>query len=229
MKILLVTFFLGLLNLLQAQNVQSLIDQGNYLQAYEEALGLADTENLALASRAATFYADYQAPSEDKNKWYTKAEEAAQEALKLDNKNAVAYSYLAQAQGRLGQYRGILESLGLADAIKNNAEKALELDPDLNEAKITLAIWHSELTARGVGWLYGASESKALELMQSVSQQEADTILYQFEYANILQRLGKPDEARSYYQNVLDLSPQVSVDTYMLEQAKQALEILEGN
>lgn len=229
MKILVLIFFLGFANILMAQNIQSLIDQGKYLEAYEAAIALADTTNLTLASRAAIFYADYQASPEEKAHWYDQAEKAAQQALNLDSSNVLAYSSLAQTQGRLGQYRGILQSLNLADSIKKNAEKALELDPQLNEAKITLAIWHSELYSRGLGWLYGASEAKALELMESISVEEADSFLFHLEYGNILARFQKNEDAAKHYQIVLALTPQVATDFAMLEQARQALETLESN
>jgi tetratricopeptide (TPR) repeat protein len=229
MRIIFTIFFLGLLSAYQAQTLQNLIDQGEFLQAYEEGISKAKTSDLALASRAAIFYADYQASTEEKASWYDKAEKAAQQALALDSNNALAYLYLAQAQGRLGQYQGILQSLNLADAIKKNAEKAITLDPNLNEATITLAIWHSELASRGVGWLYGASEEKALELLASIAEQEADTFLFHLEYGNILAKFQKNEEAIRQYQTVLALTPQVATDFAMLEQARQTLEMLERN
>ncbi|MCA9836972.1 MAG: hypothetical protein KC422_08655 [Trueperaceae bacterium] len=146
----LIALCLGI-SIAQTAEISRLIENGEFEAAYNSALAQADIEGFNLAARAANFYADFLAPDSEKVNWYARAEEASKQSLKLEPNNALGYLYLAQAQGRLSQFKGILENISLADAIKTNAQKALELDPNLSEATMTLAIWHSELVKQGIG------------------------------------------------------------------------------
>ena len=210
----------------QSIEINRLIENGEFAAAYAKGIAQADVEGFNLAARAANFYADFLAPDSEKANWYARAEEASRQALKLEPNNALGYLYLAQAQGRLSQFKGILENISLADAIKTNAQKALELDPNLSEATMTLAIWHSELVKQGIGWLYGASENKALELMEAIAATEADQIIYQLEYGNILSNLNRPEEAKVRYEMGLALSPNVPLESFLHNQLNAKLAAL---
>lgn len=140
-----------LLSLGLAQNlatVEKLIDEGKFREGYEVGLRLGGAEGFVLAAKSASYVAGYRARDNEKADWFGRAESAARRAIQADADNAEAYFELARAQGRLSQYRGILEGLGLASSIKENLDKTLRLNPRHAGAKVALALWHHSLITR---------------------------------------------------------------------------------
>jgi len=209
-----------------AAGAAELLKAGEFKAAYEAAVAEGDW---VLAARAASFYAMYQAEGKkEKNAWFSKAEAAAKRAIEEDPENPEAYFELARALGRLAQYRGILESISLASAVKENLDKALKLDPNYASAMVALALWHLELSQKGVGWLYGASSGRVIPLFKKAIELEPDRIIHRYEFARALLRLGKKQEAIEQLVIALSLPPQEARDEYVLEEAKKLLKELEG-
>ncbi|RIH82045.1 TPR repeat protein [Meiothermus luteus] len=203
--------------------VERLIDEGRFQEAYEAGLRLGSADGLVLAAKAASYYAGYIAKDNEKADWYGRAEAAARQALQTNSENAEAYFELARAQGRLSQYRGILESLGLASSIKENLDKALRLNPRHAGARVALALWHHSLISKNVGWLYGANGNQILPLFNEAIQLEPQTIIHRVELAGVLAAQGKKDEARKQYEAALALPPRTAADRYDQERARREL------
>lgn len=223
---------LGLMVLLSmglAQNpatVEKLIDEGKFQEAYEAGLRLGNAEGLILAAKAASYFAGYQAKDNEKADWFGRAEAAARRAIQADADNAEAYFELARAQGRLSQYRGILESLGLAGSIKENLDKTLRLNPRHAGAKVALALWHHSLISKNVGWLYGANGNVILPLFNEAIQLEPQTIIHKVELAGVLAAQGKKEDARKQYEAALAIAPKTAADRFDLERARQEMAAL---
>lgn len=223
---------LGLMVLLSlgfAQNpatVEKLIDEGNFQEAYEAGLRLGNAEGLVLAAKAASYFAGYQAKDNEKADWYGRAEAAARRAIQADGNNAEAYFELARALGRLSQYRGILESLGLANSIKENLDKALRLNPRHAGAKVALALWHHSLISKNVGWLYGANGNQIMPLFNEAIQLEPQAIIHKVELAGVLAAQGKKEEARKQYEAALAIAPKTAADRFDLQRARRELAAL---
>lgn len=223
---------LGLVVLLSiglAQNlatVEKLIDEGKFQEAYEAGLRLGGTEGSVLAAKAASYFAGYQAKDNEKADWFARAESAARRAIQAGADNAEAYFELARAQGRLSQYRGILESLGLASSIKENLEKTLRLNPRHAGAKVALALWHHSLISKNVGWLYGANGSQIMPLFNEAIQLEPQAIIHKVELAGVLAAQGKKEEARKQYEAALSIAAKTAADRYDLERARRELAAL---
>ncbi len=201
-----------------------LLAEGQFQAAYQAAVEEGDWVQ---AARAASFYAIYQAQDKkERAAWFSKAEAAAKRAIKEDPQNPEAYFELARALGRLAQYRGILQSLSLASAVKENLDKALKLKPDYASALVALALWHLELSQKGVGWLYGASEKKVIPLFEKAIQLEPDQIIHRYEYAKALARLGKTQEALKQLEVALSLPPKDARDEYVLKEAQELFDEL---
>ncbi len=201
-----------------------LLAQGQFKAAYESA---AKEGNWVLAARAASFYAMYQAEGKkERSAWFARAEAAAKRAIQAEPKNPEAYFELARALGRLAQYRGILQSLSLAAGVRDNLKKALALKPDYASALVALALWHLELSQKGVGWLYGADAGKVIPLFERAIELEPDRIIHRYEYARALYRLGKRREALKQLEVALSLPPRDARDTYVLAEAQELLEQL---
>ncbi len=223
---------LGLVLLLSmglSQNVASvdkLLDDGKFQEAYEAGLRLGNAEGFVLAAKAASYFAGYQAKDSEKADWFGRAESAARRAIQADADNAEAYFELARAQGRLSQYRGILESLGLASSIKENLDKTLRLNPRHAGAKVALALWHHSLISKNVGWLYGANGNQIMPLFNEAIQLEPQAIIHKVELAGVLAAQGKKEEARKQYEAALAIAPKTAADRYDLERARRELAAL---
>ncbi len=169
----------------------------------------------------------YQAEGKkERSAWFARAEAAAKRAIQAEPKNPEAYFELARALGRLAQYRGILQSLSLAAGVRDNLKKALALKPDYASALVALAIWHLELSQKGVGWLYGADAGKVIPLFERAIELEPDRIIHRYEYARALYRLGKRREALKQLEIALSLPPRDARDEYVLAEAQELLEKL---
>ncbi|GEM87120.1 tetratricopeptide repeat protein [Meiothermus granaticius] len=228
MKWLVVWIMLGAAPIL-AQGLSpldKLIADGKFQEAYEAGIKQANTAGWVDAAQAASFYATYQARDNEKAEWFGKAEAAAKKAIQSDPQSPEAYFELARAQGRLAQYRGILESLGLASSIKDALDKTLKLNPKHAGAKVALALWNQSLVSKGVGWLYGANGNVVIPLFQEAIALEPNTIIHRVEYAGVLAQMGKKDEARAQYQAALAIAPKTAADRYDLERAKRELDAL---
>jgi len=201
-----------------------LLAEGKFKAAYESA---AQEGNWVLAARAASFYAMYQAEGKrERSEWFARAEAAAKRAIQADPKNPEAYFELARALGRLAQYRGILQSLSLAAGVRDHLKKALALKPDYASALVALALWHLELSQKGVGWLYGADGGKVIPLFERAIELEPDRIVHRYEYARALYRLGKKPKALEQLEVALALPPRDARDAYVLAEAQELLEKL---
>jgi len=207
--------------------VNKLIEDGKFAEAYDQGLRLNTADSLILAAKAASFYASYQAKDNEKAAWFGKGEAAARKAIQADENNPEAYFELARAQGRLSQYRGILESLGLANSIKDALDKALNLNPKHAGAKVALALWNHSLVSKGVGWLFGANAGVVVPLFQEAIRLEPDVIIHKIEYAGVLVARNQKDEARKLYEAALSIAPKTAADRYDLERARRELATLQ--
>ncbi|MCX7783821.1 MAG: hypothetical protein N2318_09300 [Meiothermus sp.] len=225
----LVLWVVLLLPLGLAQNVaavEKLVDEGKFQEAYEAGLRLGNAESLILAAKAASYFAGYQAKDNEKADWYGRAEAAARRAIQADGNNAEAYFELARAQGRLSQYRGILESLGLANGIKENLDRTLRLTPRHAGAKVALALWHHSLISKNVGWLYGANGNVIMPLFNEAIQLEPQAIIHKVELAGVLAAQGKREDARKQYEAALAIAPKTAADRFDQERARREMAAL---
>lgn len=209
-----------------AQNavpVDKMIDDGRFQAAYAEGIKQGGAKALALAAKAASFYAVYEAKDIEKGSWFDKAEDAAKKAIQADKDYAEGYFELARAHGRLAQYRGILESLSLATSVRENLEKTLALNDKHAGARVALALWNIELNSKGVGWLYGANNGRVVPLFEEAIKLEPQVIIHKVEYATALERLGKKDEARKQLEAALAIAPKTAADRYDQERARKQL------
>lgn len=212
-----------------AQNaaaVDKMLDEGKFNEAFAAAQKLGGAEGLILAAKAASYFASYEAKDADKPGWYGRAEEAAKKAIAADTNNAEAYFELARAQGRLAQYRGVLESLGLATSIKENLDKTLKFNPKHAGARVALALWHHSLASKGVGWLYGANGGASAGLFEDAIRLEPTTIIHKVEYAGVLAQQNRKADAVKQLEAALALAPKTAVDRFDLERSKRELAAL---
>ncbi|GAA6744245.1 tetratricopeptide repeat protein [Thermus antranikianii] len=207
-----------------AGEVQSLIDAGKFKEAVEAGTKLGTSEGYSLASKAAAYFAIYLASTDDeKRDWFRQAESLARRAIELDPKNPQAYMALGRALGRLAEYANLFSQVSLGLQIRQAFEKAISLDPSYPEPKVGLALWHAELTAKGVGFLFGAQARRVEPLMEEALRLQPNRIIFHVEYARAMLALGRKDKAKTLLERALSLPVRTAEDRFEQERARALL------
>ncbi|ULH16396.1 hypothetical protein MF271_07350 [Deinococcus sp. KNUC1210] len=172
------------------QEANTLLDKGNWQAAAAMGVDLGSAEGLAVAAKATTLGAGISADNA-KRGLLEKAQGYANQAIKLNSNSAAAYFELARADGRLAQFVGILQSLPLATEVKNSLNKAISLDPKMDEAYVALGVWNAELVAKGsfIAFSYGAGGDQVAPNFEKAFAIAPTTIIHRVEYANALLKL----------------------------------------
>lgn len=185
------------------------IDKGDYKEAikqFEAAIQVRDTNVKAYyqLAHAKTLLAG-TLEGKDAEVLYEEASEHARAAIKLDPDEPEGHFELARALGRLAQFRGVLQSLGLAGEVKKELDKTIELDPKHGGAYHALALWNEE-----VPWIAGGRSGRVEELFKKAIEVEPDSITHMADFAEILIKRGNKDAAKAYLETALSLK----ADTY---------------
>lgn len=197
-------------------------DKGDYDEAAEAYLVVIEREaDNAEAhhkfAKAKTFAAG-QLEGDDAEALYSEAETYARRAIELDDSDAEAHMELARALGRLAQFRGVLQSLGLASEVKTELERALELDPSHDGAMHALALWHLE-----VPWIAGGRSGQVKPLFEQAIAVDPDAIIHYVDYADALLRFNEADAAKAQLEIAISLPAETAAD---IEDQTKANEML---
>ncbi len=227
LAVLLFSSFVLAANLNDAKNLYA---KGEYFKASQLAASFDSSDGYAFAARALSEHASDQADSKQEL-LFARCEMYARQAIKLNPKNADGYFEIAVAVGQLGRLRDITYAItnGVASQVRDNLQTALELNPKHWYAMIVLGRWHTELAARGVGWLYGANGDRALQLFENAIKLEPKRILVRVEVASGLLVLDKTkylDRAKRELEIAIKLEPIDHSEKQQLERAKRDLERL---
>ncbi|MGY2896806.1 hypothetical protein [Deinococcus sp. UYEF24] len=198
------------------KEANALLDKGDWQSASSMAVGLGSSDGYAVAAKANTLGASVSADAARKG-LLEKAQGYANQAIKLNDANATGYFELARADGRLAQFTGILQSLGLAKDIKAALGKATDLDPRYDEAYVALGLWNAELAAKGfmVAAATGANAGQVIPNFEKAIAIAPSVIAHRLEYANALLDLNKNTNkaaAVAQLQKAVALTPQTYWD-----------------
>ncbi|MPY66069.1 hypothetical protein F8S09_05075 [Deinococcus sp. SDU3-2] len=203
---------------------ESLYDQGKWQEAATAAAALKTSAGYALAAEATTAGAGLSAESAKKG-LFQKAQDYARQAINADKNNPDAYFELARAQGRLAQYSGILNSLGLAGDMKKNLDTAIKLKPNMASAYVALGLWHANLVSKGtVATLAtGAKRNQINPNFEKAIALEPNAAVHRIEYANALLLQGNKAGARTQLEKAVSLPADTFWEKRDLEQARKTL------
>ncbi len=209
------------------QDAQKLYAKGDFKAAVDLAADIDSAEGQTLAAKANSIYAGTQ-PENKQEPLYAISEKYANNAIKLNSKYAAGYFELARALGRLSQLRGTLAALsqGLGTKIKSNLETCLELDRSSASCMVAYGLWHAEIVAKGVGWVYGANEGASINFFDRAISFEPKIIIHRVEYAKALLLLNRDKfkaAAKSQLEIAVKLEPRDAADKLDLERAKRDL------
>ena len=154
--------------------------EGRFTEAARTAESLGSSKGFALAAASLAIHGYFIAEKGEEKAFFERAVALARKAVLADEQNADAHLQLAHAVGRLAQTVGSLEaaSKGYAETIREAAENAIRIDPELSSAHIILGRWHAEVI-NGVGPLlarltYGAREKDAIASLKRALELATD-------------------------------------------------------
>jgi len=129
------------------------------------------------------------------------AVEALEEAIQLNDKAADYHFWLAEALVARIEEVSIFFKLGLAKRMRAAYEKAVDLDPDHLEARISVARYHSEAPA-----IAGGRTERAAAEMKEIRRR--DPALARVTQGLIHEQLGRLEEALLELEAAVELDPE---------------------
>ncbi|MGM0568495.1 MAG: tetratricopeptide repeat protein [Elusimicrobiota bacterium] len=210
------------------------------LEAYFKALeeDPANYEALWKISRAYERMGYNSSLAEAQEENYTKAMEYAEKAAEVNPYGSVARYKLAVSYGRMALFKGGRTKVDLSKRVKEEAEKAIELDPQEHRAYHTLAIWNYEVSnlswvqRAGAKILYGglpdASLEKAVEYMQKAIEIAPEFIVHHLELGKIYKEKGEYEPAAAAFRKCMELPPVGEHDGEYKREAEELYKSIEG-
>ncbi len=171
-----------------------------------------------------------------KNEHYGEALSLAEAALTVDDTNAHAHLAKAVAEGRIALDAGTRERVERSRAVKEHADRAIELDSTLDGAYHTRARWNREVSDLNffertiVKTVYGglpeSSENQAVRDFRRAIELH-DERFHRLELAKTYRQMGRPEDARKELQTVLEMPVREPFDEEYGEEARALLDELE--
>ena len=178
-----------------------------------------------------------KAEGEKQKELYYLARDAANSAVSHGPNNAEAHFELAVALGRVALSEGGKTKVQLSVAVKEEAEKAIELDPQHDGALHVLARWHREVAnLSGIlkafakilyGGLPPASNEEAVEYFKRAIIIDPDHINHHLELARTYVNMKEWQLAMDEFEKVLALPVADADDPSHKENAQEEMKDVE--
>lgn len=212
-----------------------LADDGRYQEAidlYLEVLPHNEEEVLWRISQAFSDMGE-AAPRDRQKELNERAVEYGRRAVKEAAGRASSHAALAAALGRKALFSGGREKVRLSKEVKEEAEKAMALDPRHFAPYLVLGIWNREIAGLGIvlraaarvfyGGLPHASYENSLEMLEHAIALNPDSSRAHYELGLTLREMGKREEARREFRKVLELPRTRALDDKVKADARAEL------
>jgi tetratricopeptide (TPR) repeat protein len=189
------------------EKVDGLLNQGENEEAWKILQALPEDDSKSAESlwrMARTQYEMGQASDQKNAKLFKSAEKYTRAAIKKDPNSSESYKWLAIALGAQSKYSGTKEQVRQSGEIKENIEKAIELNPDDDIAYLVLSRWHYKVSALSgaartfARIIYGgvpkASIKKAEDLLLQAIKIH-DRVAHRYNLAKVYKRMDRREEA----------------------------------
>ncbi len=155
----------------------------------------------------------YKLTKTDAVKDYEAGETAAGQAIKAEPTKAMGYFWYAANIGRIGQYKGVLNSLFMLPDFKKYLGKAYAIDktdPNVNEA-------YGEMYYE-LPWIIGGSDTKALDFLNTSLKGDPNFTLPMVIMGKVYIRQNKYADARGILEKVINFTtPSFRADWAMFD------------
>lgn len=221
-----------------AQNADSLIDHAVHL--YEtrhlnaanldesasilEDLAKSDPVNsraLYELSKVHYLLGDRTQDKEAKLELYYKGRDYGRQAVELDDNSPDAHFWYMVNIGRVGQTKGVLNSLVLVPEVRKEIERVLELDPKHIGALDAQAMLYYELPG-----LLGGNLNKSIESLDRGIALDSNYALLYVDMAKVYIKKKDHEKARWYLNRVLEITEPTYEADYVLDDKPDALRLL---
>jgi tetratricopeptide (TPR) repeat protein len=172
--------------------------------------------------------------TDEQRRHFEQAERYARRAVELNPRGAEGHLYVAIAVGRLALYHGGRTKIRLGEEVRDEARRAVELDPTNDLALHVLAQWHREVASlSGLlkmaakvmygGVPAGASMEMAVEYFERAIAIRPEHIHHRLELGVTLMSMGRYEEAAGELELVLELPTRDPNDAGYKREASELL------
>ncbi|MEO0054418.1 MAG: hypothetical protein RLZZ50_365 [Verrucomicrobiota bacterium] len=157
----------------------------------------------------------------------------AKRAVELAPDNAVNVLSLAICYGKMGVYSDTRTKIEYSRLVRQEAERALSLDPNYDWAHHVLGRWHREVAELGAatrffvrvvyGGLPDASKETAIRHLERAAALAPARVPHQVELGFAYRSAGRETDARLTFERALALPPKERYDASAQERARRAL------
>ena len=135
----------------------------------------------------------------DALKDYEAGKAAGEQAIKINPKGAMGYFWYAANLGRMGQVKGILNSLFMLPTFRKNLDEAYRLAPNEPEVLEAYGEMYNQLP-----WIAGGSASKAIDYFKRSLKSDPNFTLSMAEMGSAYINDGKYEQAREILEKVMN-------------------------
>lgn len=238
MKTKTVVFLLLLVAIAMGQNADSLIDQAVYLYEtrHENAANLdesatilkdlvaGDPKNsraLYELSKVCYLMGDRVKEKGEKLEFYYKGRDYGRQAVELDDDSPEAHFWYMVNIGRVGQTKGVLNSLVLVPEVRKEIERVLELDPKHIGALDAQAMLYYELPG-----LLGGNLNKSIESLNKGIALDSNYALLYVDMGKVYIKKKDLEKARWYLNRALEITEPTYLADYVLDDKPDAVRLL---
>jgi len=226
-------------SILNAQNSDSLVDKAmelfdtrhlnmeNLTESRDILQGVVESEpdNLRANYELSRVYyklGDEAETKDEKLEMYNKGKEYGKKAKKIDGNSASAHFWYVVNVGRIGQTKGVLNSLFLVPEIKDEVNKILKIDPEHTGALDVKAMLYYELPG-----LLGGNVNKTIELLSKAMEIDSNYSLLYVDMASSYIKKKDYENARWFLNKVSEIENPTYEADLILNDKPEALELLE--
>lgn len=206
----------------------------SYLNANRE-----DSSNATYIWKIVREYTDlgFFADSDDDTKaHYADAEKWARDCVSMFPDNADCHLFLSVAMGRVALFSGGKKKVNLSKEVKEEAVKAIELNPNLDGSYHVLGRWNREVA--NLSWflraaakiIYGglpsASNEDAIKNFDIAIDLRPDRMLHYFELGVTYKELGEKAKAKEAFEKCLSMEVAERQDAGRQEDSREFLKKL---
>ncbi|MEO0078892.1 MAG: tetratricopeptide repeat protein [candidate division WOR-3 bacterium] len=177
---------------------------------------------LYLWSRFHTTRGDEARTDKDKLAFYSRAKAIAETLIQVNDANPDGHMWWGVAQGRIGQVRGVLNSLFMVPGIKRAFNRTLELDSGYAAAWDALGVLYYELP----GFAGGSLTLSEQYLRRGVAA-DPNYAVIRLDLAKVLIRQKRWAEARAELQKLLAIKHPTYPADYVNDDRPEAEKLLE--